>query len=111
MVYLRSNYVIGSIVLNNIIRGAFHSCHLGYKMDQFNINKGYLTEGLKIVIEYAFNVLKLHRIEANIMPHNSPSLRVVEKLVYHEGLAKKYLNINESWEDHIHMVLLNESLE
>ena len=46
------------------------------------------------------------------MPHNSASLRVVEKLgFYHEGLAKKYLKINDRWEDHIHMVLLNESME
>jgi len=106
------DYVLGSIALNNIVRGAFQSCHLGYKMDQNNINKGYMTEGLEKVIDYAFNVLKLHRIEANIMPHNAASLRVVEKLgFYNEGLAKKYLKINGRWEDHIHMVLLNESLE
>jgi len=104
--------VIGSIALNNIVRGAFQSCHLGYKMDQNNINKGYMTEALEKVIAYAFNVLKLHRIEANVMPHNSRSLRVVEKLgFYNEGLAKKYLKINDRWEDHIHMVLINDSVE
>jgi len=104
--------VIGSIALNNIVRGAFQSCHLGYKMDQNFFNKGYMTEALGKVIDYAFNVLKLHRIEANIMPHNAASLRVVEKLgFYHEGLAKKYLKINNRWEDHIHMVLLNKLME
>lgn len=46
------------------------------------------------------------------MPHNIASLRVVEKLSFiNEGIAKKYLKINGQWEDHIHMVSFNESLE
>jgi len=39
--------VIGSIALNNIVRGSFQSCHLGYKMDQNSINKGYITKHWK----------------------------------------------------------------
>ncbi|WP_442600690.1 GNAT family N-acetyltransferase [Paenibacillus sp. KN14-4R] len=104
--------IIGSIALSNIVRGAFLSCHLGYRIDQEESNKGYITEGIKQMIEVAFNELQLHRIEANIMPKNAASLKVVEKLgFYHEGLAKKYLKINGKWEDHIHMVLINEEME
>ncbi|TGE33200.1 GNAT family N-acetyltransferase [Desulfosporosinus sp. Sb-LF] len=103
---------IGSIGLNNIIRGAFLSCHLGYKLDTNEINQGYMTEALNKVVEFAFVTLGLHRIEANILPRNVRSMRVVEKLgFYNEGLAKKYLRINGAWEDHIHMVLLNEAME
>ncbi|WP_270168593.1 GNAT family N-acetyltransferase [Paenibacillus sp. SYP-B4298] len=102
------NRIIGSISLNNIIRGAFQSCHLGYRIDQEEQRKGYMTEAIREVILYAFNELKLHRIEANIMPLNKASLRVVEKLGFcNEGLGRKYLKINGIWEDHIHMVLLN----
>ncbi|WP_407311276.1 GNAT family N-acetyltransferase [Desulfosporosinus sp. SB140] len=102
---------IGSVALNNIVYGAFHSCHLGYRLDGEEINQGYMTEALKKVIEFAFNTMGLHRIEANILPRNMRSMRVVEKLgFYNEGLAKKYLRINGKWEDHIHMVLLNEAL-
>jgi ribosomal-protein-alanine N-acetyltransferase len=102
---------IGAISFNNIIRGAFLSCHLGYKLDKDEINNGYITEAVKKGIEIIFNDLKLHRIEANIMPKNKRSLRVVEKLgFYNEGLAYKYLKINGSWEDHVHMVLLNDSV-
>jgi len=104
--------VIGSIALNEIVRGCFQSCFLGYRMDVNQTNKGYMTEGVKRIVEYAFDELKLHRIEANIMPHNIASLKVVNKLgFYNEGLAKKYLKINGKWEDHIHMVLLNEAME
>lgn len=100
---------IGTFALNNIVRGAFWSCHLGYKLDVNEINKGYITEAIRKGIDIAFNEVGLHRIEANIMPKNKRSLRVVEKLgFYNEGLAYKYLKINGKWEDHIHMVLLNE---
>lgn len=105
------NKVIGSIGFNNIVRGVFLSCHLGYKLDKDEINKGYMTEAIRKGIEIMFIEFGLHRIEANIMPRNKRSLRVVEKLgFYNEGLAYKYLKINGKWEDHIHMVLLNDKV-
>jgi len=103
--------ILGSIGFNNIIKGAFLSCHLGYKLDVDEINKGYMTEAIKKGIGIIFNEYQLHRIEANIIPRNTPSLRVVEKLgFYNEGLAYKYLKINGRWEDHIHMVVLNDKM-
>ncbi len=101
--------IIGCIIFNNIIRGAFLSCHLGYKLDKDEINNGYVTESVEKGIDIIFNKYCLHRIEANIMPRNTRSLRVVKKLgFYNEGIAKNYLKINGKWEDHIHMVLLND---
>jgi len=45
------------------------------------------------------------------MPKNQRSLRVTEKLgFYNEGIAQKYLKINGIWEDHVHMVLLNDKV-
>jgi ribosomal-protein-alanine N-acetyltransferase len=103
--------IIGSVSFNNIVRGAFLSCHLGYKLDKDEVNKGYAAEAINKGIEIMFNEYKLHRIEANIMPKNKASLRVVEKLgFYNEGLAYKYLKIHGVWEDHIHMVLLNDNV-
>ena len=103
--------IIGSVGFSNIVKGAFLSCHLGYKLDKDEINKGYMTEAVQKGIEIMFNEFGLHRIEANIMPKNIRSLRVVEKLgFYNEGLAYQYLKINGKWEDHIHMVLLNNNV-
>lgn len=103
--------IIGSVGFTNIVRGAFLSCYLGYKSDKDEVNKGYITEAIQRGIGIMFNEFGLHRIEANIMPKNKPSLRVVEKLgFYNEGLAYKYLKINGKWEDHIHMVLLNDKV-
>ncbi len=103
---------IGTVTLNNILRGAFQSCFLGYKLAQSATRQGFMLEALNRVIDIAFNDLRLHRLEANIMPSNKPSLALVEKLGFHqEGLAKRLLKINGVWEDHYHMVLLNEALE
>ncbi len=104
--------VIGDFAFSNIIRGAFQSCHLGYKIDELELNNGFMTEALRKGIELAFNDLALHRIEANIIPRNKRSIRVVEKLGFvNEGLSRKYLKINGAWEDHLHYVLLNDDLE
>lgn len=102
--------IIGSIALSDIVRGAFCSAYLGYKLDERMQGRGYMTEAVMRMTEFGFETLQLHRIEANVMPHNAASLRVLKKCGYEsEGLARRYLRINGVWEDHIHMVKLNES--
>lgn len=104
--------IIGTICFSHIVRGFFLSCYVGYSIDNEEINKGYITEVLKKGIDIMFNEYKLHRIEAAVMPNNLPSLRVLEKLNFsNEGLSKKYQKINDKWEDHIHMVILNSEIE
>ena len=45
--------------------------------------------------------VRLHRVEVNIRPENTPSLRVVEKLqLREEGLRPRYLHIDGDWRDH-----------
>lgn len=104
--------IIGDIHLANIVRGAFQSCFLGYKMDSAHMCRGYMTEAVRHMVDYAFNHMQLHRIEANIMPLNLASRRVVEKCGFTlEGRSTKYLKINGVWEDHLHYVVLNPAEE
>jgi ribosomal-protein-alanine N-acetyltransferase len=103
--------VIGLVAFNNIVRGCFLSCHLGYKLDKDMLNRGYATEALEKGIGIIFNEYGLHRIEANIMPRNERSRKIVEKLGFcYEGLSRQYLKINGRWEDHEHWVLLNPNV-
>lgn len=100
--------IIGFAALNNIVMNAFCSCYLSYQLDKDHINQGLMTEAVETVVEFGFRTLRLHRIEANIMPGNIRSIRVVEKCGFvNEGLSKQYLKINGVWEDHVHYVKLN----
>ncbi|WP_306767434.1 GNAT family N-acetyltransferase [Hypnocyclicus thermotrophus] len=102
---------MGSIALSNIIRGAFQNAFLGYKLDKNEINKGYMSEAVNEIIKFAFDNLNLHRIEANVLPRNKASMKVLEKNGFIlEGYSKDYLKIDDEWKDHIHMVKLNKKL-
>lgn len=106
-----SSEIIGSVGLNSVVWGCFLSCFIGYKLDGQLINKGYMTQAVRAVADFTFQNLHLHRIEGNVMPRNMASRRVLEKCGFaEEGLAKQYLKINGIWEDHIHMVLLNQNM-
>lgn len=109
-IYLHdSDELIGGIMLSNVIRGPLQSCILGYSLDHGHNGKGYMTEAVRLMVSYAFNELKLHRIEAGVMPNNIPSIRVLEKAGFHkEGIAKKNVKINGKWEDHQMLAVLND---
>lgn len=103
--------LIGIVGLNNIIRGCFQSCFIGYKLDEQYINRGYMTQAVNAVVQFGFNELKLHRIEGSVLPENARSLRVLEKCGFvREGYSPKYLRINGEWRGHVHMVLLNDAV-
>lgn len=103
--------IIGSVALNNIVWGGFLSCFIGYKLSEEYTNCGYMTEAIRRVVSFAFDDLGLHRIEGNVMPRNKPSLAVLSKCNFNnEGYSPKYLRINGIWEDHVHMVLLNDNI-
>ncbi len=105
-------HVLGQIHFSNLVWGGFCSGFLGYSLCEQEQGKGYMTEALGASIQYVFDHWKLHRIEANIMPRNAPSIQVVKKLGFQcEGRSPKYLKINGQWEDHDHYVLRNLALE
>ncbi|HAQ42071.1 MAG TPA: 30S ribosomal protein S5 alanine N-acetyltransferase [Clostridiales bacterium] len=106
------NKLIGNVCYSNIVMGNFKSCYLGYKLDKDEINKGYMTEAIKRTVEIMFEDFGLHRIEANVVPRNARSLRVMEKLGFEqEGFSRRYLEINGKWEDHIHFAVYNDRMQ
>ncbi|WP_223067591.1 GNAT family N-acetyltransferase [Paenibacillus caui] len=100
--------LIGTISLFQVIRGSLQSAFIGYFLDKKHNGKGYATEAVQLICEYAFGELKLHRIEAGVMPHNIASMRVLEKAGFHkEGIAQKNVKIHGKWEDHQVLALIN----
>jgi len=101
-IFLKENdLLIGDIMLAAIMRGPFQSCIMGYSLDQQHNGKGYTSEAVRLVVDFAFYELKLFRIEAGVMPSNIGSIRVLEKAGFViEGLNRKNLEINGKREDH-----------
>jgi len=104
-----SDEIIGTVCISNILFGSVKSCYLSYKISADCQGKGYATEAVGEVIDFAFKILQLHRIESYVMPRNTKSIRVMEKLDFMpEGLSKRCLEVNGVWEDHLRFSLLNE---
>ncbi|MEK8033554.1 GNAT family N-acetyltransferase [Ideonella sp. DXS29W] len=101
--------VIGSVHFSQIARGAFHSCVLGYALDQQCQGRGLMHEALSAAIEEMFAPLvNLHRIQAAYRPENLRSGAVLSRLGFRiEGLAKDYLFIDGAWRDHQLTALTN----
>jgi ribosomal-protein-alanine N-acetyltransferase len=99
--------LIGVININDPVKGGFRSACLGYFGDQAVARLGYMTEGLALVLDYAFSDLEFHRLEANIQPENLASIALVKRLGFRlEGFSPKYLMIGEEWRDHQRWAIL-----
>jgi ribosomal-protein-alanine N-acetyltransferase len=93
--------LIGRVNLSNVSRGVFQNATIGYSIDAACSGKGWMTEAVRWVVRFAFSSLLLHRVQAGVMPHNVPSIRILEKIGFRrEGYAERYLNINGQWRDH-----------
>ena len=96
------NRFVGEVNLNNVMRGAMQSGTIGYWIDRQRAGNGFVAEGVVALARFAFEDLKLHRLEVCIIPRNANSKRIVEKLNFRlEGLAERFLEINGVWEDHL----------
>lgn len=105
--------LIGTISLTGIVRGAFHNGRFGYSIDGAYERKGIMTNALKEVMRFGFHQLGLHRLEANFMPHNAASRRVLQKCGFSQiGYSPRMLRINGDWRDHeMYMILVDDFKE
>lgn len=101
--------LVGGISVGNIRRGVAQSGQIGYWMGERYAGRGMMGEALGLVIPFAFDTLRLHRIEAACIPGNDRSVRVLEKAGFQrEGLLRAYLRINGIWQDHYLYALIAE---
>ncbi len=99
----------GEINLNALQRGPFQNAYVGYWIDQAKAGRGYVPEAVVVLTRFAFEELRLHRLQIAIIPRNERSRRVMEKLDYRlEGIALRYLEINGVWEDHCRYAITTE---
>jgi [ribosomal protein S5]-alanine N-acetyltransferase len=103
--------LVGQLTLGNIVRRAFCSGYAGYWIDARHAGKGITPTALALVVDHAFSVGGLHRIEVNIRPDNLASRRVVEKLGFRqEAYHHRYLHIDGDWRDHLGYAMTTEDV-
>jgi ribosomal-protein-alanine N-acetyltransferase len=103
--------LIGQLNVANILYGSVSSAVLGYWVAPEVAGKGVTPTAVALVTDYLFDKEQLHRVEIDIRPENSASLRVVEKLGFRfEGLKERYIHINGAWRDHYVFALTSEEV-
>lgn len=73
-------------------------------------NKGYASQALREIIEYAFNVLKIKQLFCGIAVSNEASLKLFKKAGFSiSGVKKQWLKTMDDYEDEIFLQLINDS--
>ena len=90
---------IGTIGIN-VGKAKYKNAEVWFKFDPKFWNKGYATEALREILNYGFNDLMLHRIEAGCAVENIGSIKVLEKVgMLREAHTRKLLPLKTGWSD------------
>lgn len=102
--------IIGTICFHDIARSFYSCAEVGYKFAADAHHQGYATEALQKGIQIMFEELELHRINARVMPENTASIRLLERLGFvQEGLERESILLHGIWEDHLRYGLILHS--
>jgi ribosomal-protein-alanine N-acetyltransferase len=103
--------IAGIVNINSIIRGRFQCGSLAYAAFAPTAGQGYMSEGLDLVLRYAFEQLRLHRLEAQIQPGNHASLKLVQRHGFrNEGYSPDFLFIDGAWRDHERWAIISSMI-
>ena len=61
----------GEINLNSVQRGPFQNAYVGYWIDEARAGNGYMPESVVVLTRFAFEELRLHRLQIAIIPRNA----------------------------------------
>ncbi len=95
-------WMVAEVTLSDVVRGAFHSCHVGYSVDGGRLRRGIASWALEAAVDMAFTNVGLHRLQAATMVDNTASQAVLARCGFERiGVAAGYLAIAGRWADHV----------
>ncbi len=94
--------LLGGISFSNVRRGVAQTASLGYWVGKPYARQGYMSEALLAALEFGFDRLGLHRLEAACLVNNEASQGLLRKSGFSkQGYARQYLRIDGRWQDHL----------
>jgi ribosomal-protein-alanine N-acetyltransferase len=101
--------LVGGVGLSNLRRGVAETGSLGYWIGEPFARQRFMTAALPLVLDFSFDRLRLHRVEAACLPTNVPSRALLLRVGFtEEGYARRYLLIDGRWQDHLLFAILRE---
>ncbi len=101
--------IVGQLNVANILHGSVSSAAIGYWVGREFAGRNITPYAVALAIDHLFDAVGLHRVEIDIRPENSASLRVVEKLgLRKEGLKERFIHIDGAWRDHFVFAITRE---
>ena len=108
-IFSHDDELVGGIGLSNVRRGVSETASLGYWIGEPFARQGLMTAALPLVLNFSFDRLRLHRVEAACLPSNVPSRALLMRTGFQqEGYARQYLCIAGKWQDHLLFAILRE---
>jgi len=99
---VRDGAIVGSIVLEDIVRDMRSSASMGFWVAPAARRSGVATEAVRLAVAHAFEALRLHTVIATIDVENIASQRTVERNgLTAVGVLHDYAFINGRWRDHL----------
>jgi ribosomal-protein-alanine N-acetyltransferase len=112
LIFAQDETLVGGVGLSNLRRGVSETASLGYWVGEAFARQRYMTAALPLVLDFAFDRLGLHRVEAACLPTNIPSRALLARAGFHqEGYARGYLCIEGKWQDHLLFAILRGDRE
>ena len=107
-IVLNDDTLIGNISLmdvDNVSGTATLGIFIG---EEENRGKGYGTEAIKLLVDYGFNILRLHNINLHVFDFNKPAIRSYEKVGFKEsGRRHECYFLDGKYHDQIHMEIID----
>ncbi len=103
--------ILGLVNITQVMRYNVQSGFIAYYLGSRYEGKGYMQEGVRLLLNHTFLSIGLHRLEANIQPGNTRSIALAKKLGFKkEGYSEKFMQINGIWKDHERWAILQDAL-
>jgi RimJ/RimL family protein N-acetyltransferase len=100
--------LIGQIRLDQVgLRDRRASLAIGIE-DASQLGKGFGSEVIALVLGYAFNVLKLHRVSVRVVDYNLRAIRTYQRCGFFiEGREREAAFVDGDWHDDVMMAILD----